>query len=437
MRIGWLLALVGPHFMSSCAARSASSGTGRSLKSLCERALRSMRSSVFSSVIMVPVMDLASVIRPGDAIIWGQACAEPQTLVEALVSQRSRLGGVGCFLGSSYSGIIQPAHADHLRLSSYCGIGTNRALADASVLEILPVPYSQLGSLIRSHGIRADVVMIQVSRPNTRGEYSLGLAADYLVPALDACRAIAAEVNDQVPWTHSERLLRKEDFDLVVEGSRPPATPKTREAGEVELAIGRNAAGFIPDGAVLEFGIGSLPDAVCAALDRHEGLRVHTGSVGDGVVELAERRVVSRIDAALLIGSKKLFDFARENERVRLRSSEYTHSAAVLAKQPRFVAINSAVEVDFTGQVNGERAGDSYVGAVGGALDFVRAANASPGGVAITVIPSSRVVERLSGTVSVPRSEAGVIVTEKGAADLRGCDLRERERRLRAISGSS
>ena len=381
-------------------------------------------------------MDLASVIRPGDAIIWGQACAEPQTLVECLVAQRAELGAVGCFLGSSYSGIVKPEHADHLRLSSYCGIGTNRALADAGALEMLPVPYSQLGPLIRDGRIRCDVLMLQVSPPNARGEYSLGLAADYLVPALDACRAIVAEVNAQVPWTHSERLLAQDDLDLVVDSNRPPASPPARAPGELELAIARNAAQFIPDGAVLELGIGALPDAVCGSLRRHEGLRVHSGSIGDGVVELAERRIVSRIDCALLVGSRKLFDFARDNERVGLRSSEYTHGAGTLARQPCFVAINSAVEVDLSGQINGELAGTSYVGAVGGALDFVRAANASPGGVAITVIPASRVVERLSGPVSVPRSEAGVIVTEKGAADLRGCSLRERERRMRAISRS-
>jgi acetyl-CoA hydrolase len=381
------------------------------------------------------MVELSSVIRPGDGILWGQACAEPQTLVEALVSQRGRLGGVGCFLGSSYSGIVKAEHADDLTLSSYCGIGTNRALADAGVLGILPVPYSQLGSLIRSRAIPADVVLVQVSPPNARGEYSLGLAADYLVPALDTCRAIVAEVNEQVPWTHTERLLARADFDLVVESSRSPATPAARPPGDLEQAIARNAAAFVPDGAVLEFGIGALPDAVCSALGRHEGLRVHSGSIGDGVIELAERRIVSRIDCAMLIGSRKLFDFARDNDRVRLRSSEYTHNAEVLARQPRFVAINSAVEVDLTGQVSGELAGASYVGAVGGALDFVRAANQSAGGIAITVIPSSRIVERISSTVSVPRSEAGVIVTEKGAADLRGCGLRERERRMRAISG--
>lgn len=382
------------------------------------------------------MVDLGSVIRPGDGIMWGQACAEPQTLVESLVSQRAQLGAVGCFLGSSYSGIVRPEHADHLRLSSYCGMGTNRALADAGVLEILPAPYSQLGVLIRERTVKADVVMVQVSPPNARGEYSLGLAADYLVPAIDVCRAIIAEVNEQIPWTHTERLLTEDDFDLLVRTSRPPAMPQARASGEIELAIARNAAAFVPHGAVLEFGIGSLPDAVCTELRRHEGLRVHSGTVGDGVVELAERKVVSRIDAAMLIGSRRLFDFARDNERVRLYSSEYTHDAGVLSRQPRFVAINSAVEVDLTGQVNGEFAGTSYVGAVGGALDFARAASQSRGGVSIVVVPGARIVERLSAPVSVPRSEAGVIVTEKGAADLRGCSLSERERRVRAISGS-
>jgi acetyl-CoA hydrolase len=136
------------------------------------------------------------------------------------------------------------------------------------------------------------------------------------------------------------------------------------------------------------------------------------------------------------MGTPALFEWAADNAALRLRSSDYTHGAATLARIERFVAINSAVEVDLTGQVNGELARGSYVGAVGGALDFVRAANQSPGGISITVLPASRVVEKLSGPVSVPRSEAGVIVTERGAADLRGCSLAERERRLRAISGT-
>src|SRR5260221_1447251 len=128
MRAGWQLALVGLHFINSCASRSRESGTGLSWKSPCERAWRSMASSSCWSVIILPVIDLASVIRPGDGIIWGQACAEPQTLVEALVSQRSRLGGAAAFLGSNYAGIIKAVHADHLSLSPYCGTVPNPGL---------------------------------------------------------------------------------------------------------------------------------------------------------------------------------------------------------------------------------------------------------------------------------------------------------------------
>lgn len=377
------------------------------------------------------MVDLASLIRPGDGVVWGQACAEPQTLVEALVGQREAFSGARVFMGSSYSGIVTPAHADHLRLSSYCGTGTNRALAEAGVLEVLPAPYSQLGSLIRQQAIRADVVLLQVSPPNGRGEYSLALGVEYLAPALRAARAVVGEVNERVPWTQTEPLLTRADFALLVETSRPPVSLRYR-IGELERAVARHAAPFVPDGAVLECGIGNLPNAVLAELRGRKGLRFHSGAIPDGVAGLE----LARVEGGALMGTQALLDWAQDNRALTLRSSDYTHGAAVLAKLERFVAINSAVEVDLTGQVNGEVAGGSYVGAVGGALDFVRAANQSPGGVSLVCLPASRIVEKLQGPVSIPRSEAGVVVTEKGAADLRGCTLRERERRLAAISGS-
>ncbi|MEA3194343.1 MAG: hypothetical protein QOD26_2676 [Betaproteobacteria bacterium] len=379
------------------------------------------------------MVDLASVVRPGDGIICGQACAEPQTLVEALVAQRSQLSGCRLFLGVNYSGIVKPSHSDHLRLASYGGIGHNRALSDAGVLDVVRIPYSQIAVLIRSGRIRTDVVFVQVSPPNARGEYSLGLGADYLVPALEVCRTIVAEVNAQVPWTHSERLLRRDEFDLCIETSRPPAEGRSRA---VDRAIARHAAALVADGSVLEFGIGALPDAVCEFLAERRDLRVHSGTIGDGIAELMRLGAVREADCAMLIGSRKLFDFARDNPRIRLRSSEYTHGAEVLRKIERFVAINSAVEVDLTGAANGEIAGASYVGAIGGAPDFIGAANRSPGGVSVMLIPASRIVAQLSGPISTPASEAGVIVTEHGAADLRGCDERERARRLHAIASA-
>jgi len=378
--------------------------------------------------------DLARFVRPGDGIVVGQACAEPQTLMEALVEQRAGFSGASVFLGVNYAGIVKPAHADHLRLSSYCGAGHNRALADAGVLDIHPHPYSRLGSLIRNKTIPSDVVLIQVSPPNARGEYSMGLAVDYLLPALQSARAVVAEVNDRVPWTHTEKLFRREDFALLVESSREPAAAPPVRAGEAEAEIARHAAAFIPDGATLEFGLGILPEAVCAALHGRKSLKVHSGTIGDGVVDLMKAGAVGSADCAMLIGTRKLFDHARDNRAIRLRSTEYTHDPRVLGTLQKFIAINSAVEVDLTGQVNAEVAKGSYLGAVGGALDFIRAATFSPGGVSLLVLPAARIVRALSGPVSTPRSEAGVIVTERGAADLRGCTLNERMRRLTAIS---
>ena len=382
-------------------------------------------------------MQLAQWIRPGDGVLFGQACAEPQTLVEVLVAQRAAYSGATLFMGVNWSGTVRPEHADHLRLTAYCGSGHNRKLADAGILDIHPHPYSQLASLIRQRKIKADVVLVQVSPPNAGGEHSLGLSAEYLVPALEVCRSVIAEVNDRVPWTFSDRLLKRSDCVAIVETSREPVALPYGAPGAQELAIAKHALPFIPDGATIETGLGALPDAVLRLLGEHRDLRIHSGSVGDGVVALMEKGVVADVQGGTLMGTRKLFEHARDNPRLRLRSIEYTHDPRVLARIERFVAVNSAIEVDTTGQVNAEMAKGSYLGAVGGALDFVRAANQSPGGVSLMLLPAARIVEKLQGPVSTPRSEAGVIITERGAADLRGCTLRERIERMRAIASGT
>jgi len=395
------------------------------------------------------MLDLTKLIRPGDGVLWGQGTAEPQTLVEAFLAQRAAYRGATVFLGINYSGAVRVEHADALRFTAYCGTIHNRKLIDAGAANVLPVAYSRFGRLIREARIRADVVLVQVSPPNAQGEHSLGLSAEYLIPALERARVVIAEINDQVPWTYTERRLRAEDFALSIHSSRTPALGAAGTAGELERRVGAHAAGFIPDGATLEFGIGALPDAILAALGDRRDLGVHSGSLGDGVVDLVQRGVITNarkpIDAGkiiggVLLGTRKLFDFVDRNAAVELRSSDYTHGAQVLAQLPNFVAINSAVEVDLTGQVNGEVANGSYVGAVGGAPDFVRAANVSPDGVSLICLPSSvgtkasRIVARLRGPVSTPRSEAGVFVTEQGAADLRGLPLRTRVVRMLQIA---
>lgn len=379
-------------------------------------------------------IDLASALRPGDGVLVGQAAAEPQALTEALVAQRAALSGSTLFLGVNYAGIVRPEHADHLRLTAYCGAGANRALADAGVLDIQPHPYSRFAALIRDRKLASDVVFVQVSPPDASGDYSLGIAAEYLVAALADGRKVVAEVNRQVPWTHSERMLRRQDIALLVESDRAPATPASKPLSEAEKAIARHAASYIPDGATLEFGLGVLPDAVCAELSGRKRLSVHSGALGDGIIALMQAGIVREVNCGLLMGSRKLFEHAHRNPAIRLRSTEYTHDPRTLLGIERFVAINSAVEVDLTGQVNAEVAGGSYLGAVGGALDFVRAANQSPGGVSLLLVRAARIVSQLQGPVATPRSEAGVIVTECGAADLRGLGLAERRKRMIAIA---
>jgi acetyl-CoA hydrolase len=393
-------------------------------------------------------VDLARWIRPGDTVVWGQANAEPLGLIEALVAQRHDLARLRLFLGIGGSGRLRPEHADAFDFLAYCGSGTNRALAQAGVLDILPTHYSQLPGLIRSGALRIDVVMLQVSPADEQGRHSLGLAHEYLVAALDTARVVVAEVHEQVPWTHGERLLRADEIDLRIDAAYPLPQSPTPAASGVEEAIADRVAGLVEDGATLQFGIGALPRAVLARLADRRDLGVHSGVIHDGVADFVAAGIVTNarksIDrgvtvTGLLMGSERLHRWAHRNPSLALRGSDYTHDAAVLASIDRFVAINSAIEVDLGGQINAETAGGVYVGAVGGALDFLRGAQRSRGGVPIVALPStargrSRIVARLDGPVTTPRSDAGVVVTEHGIADLRGLSLRQRRQRLLDIA---
>ncbi|MDN7474832.1 acetyl-CoA hydrolase/transferase C-terminal domain-containing protein [Burkholderia multivorans] len=380
--------------------------------------------------------------------MWGQSHAEPVTLMRALVAQRHGFKRIRVFLGIGLADVLTPEHADAIDFLAYCGSGANRKLARANVLDILPAHYSQLPELVRSGALRIDVVMLQVSPPDEHGRYSLGLAREYLVEALKHARAIVAEVHPDVPWTYGGPFLRAADIDLLVTSDTPFRDAAATTPGPVELAIGQHVASLVEDGATLQTGIGAIPDAVMAALHDKRDLGVHTGSIGDGIAALCEAGVVTNarktIDAGItvggvIIGSARVRRFAHRNPALELRGTEYTHNPHVLRRIERFTAINSAVEVDLTGQVNAEVVGGTYVGAVGGVGDFLRAAQASRGGVPIVALPStagahSRIVTKLSGPVTVPRSDACVIVTEYGIADLRGLSLAQRVPKMIAIA---
>jgi acetyl-CoA hydrolase len=394
-------------------------------------------------VSSLAALDLARYVRAGDTVLWGQACAEPVALTAALMEQRARIGRFRCFLGVPASDTVTAAHSDQISFLSYTGSGGNAALHHAGALDVLPVHYSHLPALIRNRTIAIDVVLLLLAPPDASGRYSLGLAEDYLPAALDAARVVIAEVNDQVPETRCGRVLTDADLHVIVRTSRPPLEVPRPQPGPVEQAIAARVAGLIEDGATLQIGIGRLPEAVMRQLGGRRDLGVHSGLLNDAVADLMEAGAITnarksldrgRAVAGFLYGSRRLFAYAHRNPAIELRETEYTHHPEVLAAQERLVALNTALEVDLSGQINAEVAGGRYLGAVGGAVDFLRGAARSHGGLPIVALPAARIVARLTGPVSTARSDAGIVVTEFGIADLRGQPLRERAARLIAIA---
>lgn len=394
-------------------------------------------------------LDLSRFIRAGDRIVFGQACGEPTTLVEALIAQGRDIGGLSAFIATSFSGLFTPETAESFALSSMGAIGALRSMTNAGKLAVIPAHVSQIGPMIEAGIIGCDVAMVQVSPADADGNHSFGLIGDHVRAMVTKARVVIAEVNDQVPHVPGE-LLPASRIDVAVQVSRTPVEVPSARISETDEAIARFAAAYIGDGSVIQTGVGAVPDAILRLLRDRRDLGVHSGMLGDGLVELVEAGVVTNARKAIdrgvsingaFIGTRRLYHWADRNPAVRLCGTAYTHDAAVLAQLERLVTINAAMEVDLTGQVNAEQSGSAYLGGTGGQVDFVRAGARSKGGRSIIALSAtarggmiSKIVPSLSGPVTTARSEVDVIVTEYGAAELKGQTLAERTRRLIAIA---
>lgn len=394
---------------------------------------------------------LADHIRPNDVIVCGQVTAEPLTLTRKLVAERAAYPQARVFLGATFGDTFQPEHSDHLRFVSYGAMGSAAALAKARVLDVLPLHYSQLELAFSSGNCKADVVLLQLSPGLPGGRPSLGLANDYVLAAARRARVVMAEWNPDAPYTHGAELPDDIRIDVLVQADHPPLVLPSQAAGEVESAIAAHVAQWIPDGATVQMGIGALPDAVLAGLHAHHDLGLHTGMASDRVAQLITSGVITNrrksIDRGVSVtnvvaGSEVLYELAHRNPAFSVRPASYTHNAKILAQVDQLHAVNAALEIDLTGQVNAECVGSELRGGVGGLNDFMRAARNSTGGRAIMVLQStasggklSRVVPRIaSGAVTITRSDIDTVVTEFGVADLRHCTLNERAERLIAIA---
>lgn len=392
-------------------------------------------------------VDFTGLIRAGDLVVCGQATAEPRTLTEMLIDQADRLPPLRLLVGPVFSDTFSSERARRISCLSYGVIGNARGLARAGRLEVIPSNYSAFCADFAAGRHRADVVLVQLARSGD-GRLSASLSNDYVIDAARFARVVIAEINPEAPWTHGAEWPADVSIHLRIAARRPPVELPSTPPDDVSRRIAAHAAGLIADGSTLQFGVGRIPDAILSSLSHARGLGIHSGLINDAVVDLTESGAITNAnkgrDAGVtvtnqVIGTQRLYRFVHENKAAAVRPTSYTHSQSVLASINRLVAINSALQVGLDGSVNSETLNGVAIGAIGGQLDFVRGANASPGGRAIIALPAtasdgtSRIVPNVE-TVTTPRADVDAIVTEWGVAELRGCGLAERGRRLIAIA---
>ena len=390
---------------------------------------------------------LADHLRRGDHVVVAQATAEPVGLVDELFALAAGLGQVHVFCGFSLNPAWGAPIDAALRVTTYCGLGTVRHIVGRGAARVIPAQLSQLASYFDSGVLKADVVLLQVSPADAEGYHSLGCTVDYVWHAAQAARVVLVEINPNVPRARS--AFRLHGSRVVVAGESDLPLPEIpNEAPDArQLIIGRNVARLVPDGAVIQLGIGSMAAAVAHALSQHRGLRVRSGMVGDWLPELMASGAVDTTDreacmTSLAVGSRSLYDFAGPRGALSFATPTQLVAPTGQAAGAPFIAVNSALEVDLYGQANAELVGARYVGAIGGQSDYFRAARRSPGGLAILALPASfgaasksRLVARLSSAyVTTAQSDVDVVVTEHGVADIRATTLAERRRLITALA---
>lgn len=393
------------------------------------------------------MFDVGDFLRPGDGVWWGQGSAEPETLVNQVLDAVDRVGPIRAFSGLTWNERLSGDLPDGLTVLSYGGLGQLRQLSRHGRLDVVPCHYSAIPRMFASGSLPNDVGLLQVSPPDRDGMVTLGIGVEYVADAIPFTRTLIAEVNDQMPATRGGPRLPLSAFAAVVPTSRPLREAPSRPPDAIDLRIADHVASIIDDGATIQIGVGSLPAAVLDSLSSHKDLGFHSGMITDGVLALVEKGVMTgarkEIDAGTAVTGAALCSshgYARVPElAVDFRSASYTHSPMVLSQLRSLVSVNSAIEVDLLGQVGAELARGVHIGAVGGQVDFSRAAsltgsrsiialrstNGSGDRAESTIVPSLR-----SGVVTTARVDVDAVVTEHGVAMLTGCTVAERALRL-------
>jgi 4-hydroxybutyrate CoA-transferase len=403
---------------------------------------------------LVSADEAAAVVHSGDSVYVHCAAATPSVLLDSLVARAPELRDV-CVVHLHIEGPgphLAPEMEGHFRHRALF-IGPNaRAAVNDGRADYVPVFLSDVPRLFESGAIPLDVVFVNATPPDDHGFCSLGTSVEAMHAAIRAAKTVVVQLNRGVPRTLGESFIHVNDIDLAVEVDQPPYVHASPVIGEVERRIGENVAELVPDRATLQLGIGAIPAATALALTDKRDLGVHTEMFTDAVVDLVEKGVVTgaakernrgKIVTTFLMGTPRLYKFVHDNPMVEMRAVDFTNDTHVIRSFSRMVAINSAIEVDLSGQVVADSIGHHLYSGVGGQMDFMRGAALAPEGRAIIALPSTAAGGTASRIVASLRQGAGVVttrahvrtvVTEWGVAELFGLSLRERAKALTAIA---
>ncbi|MDX1436043.1 MAG: acetyl-CoA hydrolase/transferase C-terminal domain-containing protein [Anaerolineales bacterium] len=393
-------------------------------------------------------------IQSGSRVYLGGGAGVPQVLEQAMVQRSSELKDVEVVSVLTYSGgdYLGEQHEGSFRHRAlFLGSNARQAVREGRA-DFTPIFLSEIPGLFQEGHLPIDVAMVQVSPPDEHGFCSFGIEVGVTKPAAQSARLLIAEINTQMPRVLGDSFIHLSRIDHIVQTDY--ALPEAPQAGysDAHVKIGEFIAEMIPDGATLQLGIGSIPDAVLLHLENKRDLGIHSELFSDGVIDLVERGVITnerktlhrgKIIAGFLFGSKRLYDFVDNNAMIELHPNDYVNDPFVIAQNDAMIAINSAVEVDLTGQVCADSVGHKVISGIGGQVDFVRGAARSNGGKAIIAFPStakngtiSRIVPTLANGAGVVTSRGDIhyVVTEYGAAYLHGKSIRERAGALIGIA---
>ncbi len=396
-------------------------------------------------------------IESGNHIFIGSGAAEPQRLVEALVKRAESVFGAEIvhILTLGLAPYVEPKWGDNFRHNAlFIGPNVRDAIAQGRA-DYTPIFLSEIPRLFENGRVAVDVALIEVSPPDAHGYCSYGVSTDVVKPATEAAQLVIAEVNEQMPRALGDSFVHVDDLDLLVPVDYPILEATVGVPDEVAREVGRHIASLVEDGATLQMGIGTIPDSVLYYLKDKKDLGIHTEMFSDGMMHLVRRGVITnakksihrgKVVAAFCMGSRALYEFVDNNPLIDFHPVSYTNDPFVIAQNDRMVSINSALEVDLTGQVCADSLGSYFYSGIGGQVDFVRGASRSKGGKAIIALPStasdgkvSRITPQLKPGAGVVTSRGDVhyVVTEWGVAYLHGRTIQERALALISIAHPS